>query len=206
VNTTILHTRRNVIRALLAGTPFALSGCLTVTELDEIQADWDKKHPEGTGIMLSGAPKLITVLATYKASARQAQVARDRAAKALVKMAKQRSRQVAPGGKLKAVTTKRAVIVRADNPKIILAKTKSPQQTAKKAAQIAKDKGITVAVIPAKIAVPVPPDSRLMGDMTTMIFDFANHNSDNVVHDVKGSVKPGTVALWGNLEAEYLGP
>lgn len=206
MNTTIIHTRRNVIRTLLAGTPFALSGCLTVKELDEIQADWDKKNPEGTGIMLSGAPKLITVLATYKANAKQAQVAREKAAKALAKMAKQRSRQVAPGGKPKAITTKRAVIVNAKNPKEILAKTKSPRETAKKAAQIAQDKNITVAVIPEKIAVPVPPDSRLMGDLTTMIFDFANHNSDNVVHDVKGSVKSGTVALWGNLEAEYIGP
>ncbi len=208
VNTESLFTRRNVLRTLLAGSPLALTGCLTVQELDQVQADWDKKHPEGTGIMLSGAPKLFKVLATYKATAKQAQAARDKANKALVKMAKQRSRQVTPGGKPKnAPTTRRAVIVRADNPKVILAKTKSPSQTVKKAAQLAKELGTTVAVIPEKVAVKVPADSRLKGDLTAMVFDFSNHNAvGDVVYDVKGSVKPGTVAMWGSLEAEYLGP
>lgn len=198
-------SRRAALRALIAGSPLAVSGCLTVEDLDNVQADWDRKYPEGTGIQGSKLPKMIQVLATYEATKTQRAAAEQRARQALQRMARQKSRQVTPSSKPKSATTKAATIVSVSNPTKPLAVTNSAAATQKKASQLAQTHG-TVAVLPKVISPSVPGDNRKEGKETVMLWSTASQELvGNQVYDLGEKPRTGTVALWGGQTSEYVG-
>ncbi|NOY00286.1 MAG: serine/threonine protein kinase [Verrucomicrobia bacterium] len=69
-------------------------------------------------------------------------------------------------------------------------------QIKRKALDLKNNLDIMVAVIPSKLAVPVPRDSRLNSSLEAVLFDFSSlPDSDHIVYDMKDKIKSLTLPV-----------
>ena len=152
------------------------------------------RHP-GTGVQFSGLPEVVKVmvLATYPATPKQTQVAEQRARTAVATIAKREGKKYAAKPlKQKHAEEKPATLVAEDKA------SASDVQVA--AAALQAQTGTTV------IAVDAPPDSRLKGDGTVMLWNTQTQRFvGNNVYDISSPPAKGQVAQWGSTTARYVG-
>jgi hypothetical protein len=191
-------TRRETLLKIagIAGGPVFLAGCnMDAVRRAEAQLG-DRMRRPGTGVQFSGLPEVVKVmvLATYPATPKQTQVAEQRARTAVAVIAKREGKKYAAKvPKQKAAEEKPATLVAEDK-----AAASSDVQVA--AAALQAQTGTTV------IAVDAPPDSRLKGDGTVMLWNTQTQRFvGNNVYDIASPPAKGQVAQWGSTTARYVG-
>ena len=161
---------------LIAGA-LLLSGCPSLETMNQVQKEWDAKHPPGTGVQFVGAPKMIKVLVTYEATQRQRQAALEAGRRAVAaQKEKERVAAAAAAKKRKSSGSK-------------------PRPAAKSEAKLAN-----------VIAVTVPADERKQGKETIMLYDRRSGGLvGNEVYDISSRPEKREVAVYGGYTAEYVG-
>jgi len=159
-----------------------LSGCMSLESMNEVQAEWDRKHAPGTGIVGSRLPQVVQVLATYEATKSQRLIAEARAREAQARMVQQAEAQTRKARESRTPTA-------STEPK------PAPAATASKAPQI-----------PKRIAVEVPHEDK-KGTSTVMLWDTASEQLvGNEVYDLNTApAKGSSLALWAGAAAQYVG-